>query len=121
MGELWAALIAAMSHWYQGKLFIEHSLSVEHDALHVIVGLIAWVAIAVISRRPLSSWRSFLWLVALILWNEAVDMWVELWPDLGMQLGEGFKDLVLTILMPGLLMLLIRVRPQLFSAGPPRS
>ena len=117
MTEIWAAMIAAMGRWHQGKLFIEHSLSVEHDALHVFVGLLAWLAIALISRRPLSSWRPFLWLIALILWNEVVDLWVERWPDIGMQLGEGFKDFALTILMPGLLMLLIRWRPQLFAAG----
>ena len=116
MHEVWAAIVSAMSRWHQGKLFIEHSLSIEHDALHVIVGMLVWLGIALISRRPLSSLRPFLWLCALILWNEAVDLWVELWPDLGMQLGEGLKDLVLTILMPGLLMLLIRWRPALFEA-----
>lgn len=117
MDDIWTAIVAGMSRWHQGKLFIEHSLSVEHDALHVLVGLLAWIAIAVVSRRPLSATRPFLWLCALILWNEAVDLWVELWPDRGMQLGEGFKDLMLTILMPGLLMLLIRWRPGLFTAA----
>ena len=117
MNDLWLAVVSGMARWHQGKLFIEHSLSVEHDALHVVVGLLAWLAIAFVSRRPLSSWRPLLWLIALILWNEAVDLWVERWPELGMQLGEGFKDFVLTILMPALLMFLIRWRPQLFAPG----
>ena len=117
MHDIWGAVIAAMSHWHQGKSFIEHSLAVDHDALHVLVGLMAWLAIAMISRRPFSSLRPFLWLCALILWNETVDLWVELWPDLARQLGEGMKDILLTIFMPGLLMLLIRRRPQLFAAA----
>ncbi len=116
MHQIWAVIVSAMSRWHQGKSFIEHSVSIEHDALHVIVGLLAWLGFALISRRPLSSIWPFLWLCALILWNEAVDLWVELWPDLGMQLGEGFKDIVLTIAMPGLLMVLIGLRPALFTA-----
>lgn len=117
MHDLWMAISAGMSRWHQGKLFFEHSLAVEHDALHVLVGMLAWLVIAAISRRPLSSPRPFLWLCALTLWNEAVDLWVELWPDRGMQLGEGFKDLMLTILVPGVLTLLIRRWPRLFRAA----
>lgn len=103
-----------MSGWHQGKLFIEHSLSVEHDALHVLVGLLAWLVVALITRRPLSCWRPFWWLFALILWNEAVDLWVERWPDPGQQYGEGAKDLLLTIAAPAVLTWLMRVRPKMF-------
>ncbi|MES2001955.1 MAG: hypothetical protein V4444_06570 [Pseudomonadota bacterium] len=117
MHDIWAAILSAMGQWHQGKLFLEHSVAVEHDALHVIVGLLAWLGIAGISRRPLSSWTPFLWLVALILWNEAVDLWVEQWPDAGQQYGEGFKDFALTILMPALLMVLVRRRPGLFATS----
>ena len=115
MHKLWEWLLSGMTQWHQAKLFLEHSLSVEHDALHVLVGMFAWLIIAAISRRPLSSWRPFWWLFALILWNEAVDLWVELWPDAGKQLGEGVKDLALTILLPALLTALIRARPKMFS------
>ena len=108
-------IVAAMSEWHQGKLFLEHSLSIEHDALHVLVGIAAWLVIAMVIRKPLSAWRPFLWLFALILWNEAVDLWVERWPDPGQQYGEGVKDLVLTILVPLVLMWLIRKRPAMFS------
>lgn len=117
MQKLWDWLLSAMGEWHQAKLFFERSLSVEHDALHVIVGFLVWLLIAVISRRPLSSWRPFWWLFALILWNEAVDLWVELWPDAGKQLGEGAKDLTLTILLPALMTALIRARPKLFVVG----
>jgi hypothetical protein len=106
-----------MSSWHQGKLFVEHSLSIDHDALHVIVGVLAWLALALVLRRQLGSWAPLLWLLALILWNETVDLWTEQWPDAGMQYGEGAKDVLLTMLLPILLMAAVRVRPQMFGTG----
>lgn len=117
MHEIWGWISAAMADWHQSKLFVEHSLAVEHDALHLITGVLLWLAIAWLLRKPLSAWAPFLWMFAIIVWNEAVDFWVEIWPDPGQQLGESFKDLILTILVPGLLMLLIRTRPQMFVNG----
>jgi hypothetical protein len=114
---LWHAVISAMSSWYQGKLFIEHSLSISHDSLHIIVGVLLWIALGLVLRRPLTSWRPWLWLFAAILWNEAVDLWVERWPDPGMQYGEGAKDLLLTLAVPTIVMWAARTRPDLFRAG----
>lgn len=105
-----------MGSWHQGKLFIEHSLSVEHDALHVIAGVLAWLVIAAVLRRPMTDWRPLLWLFALAFWNEAVDLWVEIWPDFGMQLGEGAKDLALSVVVPALIMAVARARPHMFRA-----
>jgi len=105
-----------MGSWYQGKLFIEHSLSVGHDALHVIVGALLWVALGLLLRRPLTAWRPLLWLLAAALWNETVDLWVERWPDPGMQYGEGAKDVLLTMAVPAILMWVARFRPELFRA-----
>ena len=115
--HLWTAVIDAMGAWHQGKLFLEHSLAIDHDALHVIVGVLVWLVAALLLRRPITSWQPFLWCFAIILWNETVDLWVEQWPDPGMQYGEGAKDLVLTILVPGLLMISARSRPDLFRSG----
>lgn len=114
--EAWAAFQSLMGQWHAGKMAIEANIAVAHDALHVIFGMLAWIAIALVMRRPLSSWRPFGWLFALILWNEAVDLWVEIWPDHAKQFREGGKDLLLTILLPALLTLLIRTRPKLFAA-----
>ena len=120
-----------MTTWHQGKLFIEHAVTISHDSLHVIVGVLLWVVFGLILRRPLSSWLPWLWIFAVILWNETVDLWVEQWPDPGMQYGESAKDLLLTMALPTLLLVLTRFRPQLFagrevrrsrrgSGGPPR-
>jgi hypothetical protein len=110
-----------MTSWHEGKLFIEHAIAIDHDALHVIVGVLFWLVFSLLTRRPISSWRPWLWLLALILWNETADLWTEQWPDPGMQYGEGAKDIGLTMLIPTVLMLIARVQPQLFRASPARS
>ena len=116
--DFWRALIGAMTSWHQGKLFIEHALTISHDTLHIIAGLLLWMALGLVLRRTLPSWRPWLWLLALILWNEAVDLWVEQWPDAGQQYGEGAKDLLLTMVVPTIVMLVARARPDLFRQGP---
>lgn len=112
--RLWHVVTSAMMSWHQGKLFIEHTVAIDHDALHVIVGVLLWVIIAAVIRRSLSSMRPWLWVLAIIAWNETVDLWVEQWPDPGMQYGEGAKDLLLTMLLPTVLMFVARFAPGLF-------
>ena len=109
-----------MTSWHQGKLFIEHSLTINHDSLHMLVGVLLWLAFGLLLRRPLTSWRPWLWLFAIILWNETVDLWIELWPDPGQQYGEGAKDLLLTMAVPTILLFAARWRPDLFRQGPRR-
>jgi hypothetical protein len=115
--QLWAIVTRAMSGWHQGKLLVEHAVSISHDTLHVLVGLIVWLLLAMAMRRPLTSWRPWLWTFALIFWNEAVDLWTEVWPDPGQQYGEGLKDLALTMFVPTLLLAAARLRPDLFRRG----
>lgn len=106
--------MAAMSSWHEGKLFVEHSVSISHEALHIFVGVLLWLAFGLLLRRPLSSWWPWLWVLGLILWNETVDLWNEQWPDPGQQYGEGAKDVLITMLVPTLLMTAVRLRPDLF-------
>ena len=108
---------STMEGWYQTKLFIEHSLWISHDSLHVIVGVLLWMVIGLALRRPLTSWRAWWWLLAVILWNEVVDLWVERWPDPGQQYGEGARDILLTMLLPTMLTWAARSRPDLFRAS----
>jgi hypothetical protein len=103
-----------MASWHQGKLFVEHLAQITHDTLHLILGLLIWIAAGLVTRRPLTSWQPWLWVLAFILWNETADLWTEHWPDPGMQYGEGAKDVALTMLVPTLLMFAAKVRPHLF-------
>jgi hypothetical protein len=104
-----------MMAWYEAKMFIERAIFFSSDALHMLVGMVAWVVIAILWRRPLSDWRPWLALLFLLALNEAVDLWVERWPDLAAQYGESAKDLLLTTAIPTLVMILARSRPSLFS------
>ena len=121
MSKIWGAVVGAMTSWHEAKLFIENSVSITHDALHVIFGVLAWLLFALMLRRPIGSWRPWLWLLALIAWTETVDLWMERWPDPRMQYAEGIKDLLLTMLVPTVLLLAARARPELFRQGSGRS
>jgi hypothetical protein len=114
------ALSAGMMAWYEAKMFIEHAVFFTSDALHVLVGMVAWIVIAAVSRRPLSDWRPWLAVLVLLILNECVDLWAEQWPDKAMQYGESAKDVLLTITLPTVLMFAIRLRPNLFRAPPGR-
>jgi hypothetical protein len=118
--DLWTMLTTAMQSWHQGKLFVEHSLTISHDTLHVLVGVLLWIALGLAFRRPLTSARPWLGLLAIILWNEAVDLRVEQWPDPGKQYGEGAKDILLTMALPTILMFIARIRPDLFRSAATR-
>ncbi|MES2136797.1 MAG: hypothetical protein V4502_07030 [Pseudomonadota bacterium] len=117
--DIWTTVVAAMTSWHQGKLFIEHSFDFSHDSMHIIVGLLAWLVAAMVLRRPITEWRPWLWAFALIFWNEIVDLVTERWApqDRGWQYGEGVKDLVLTMIVPTILMFAARYRPDLFRKG----
>src|SRR3954447_24846912 len=99
-GSPLTTLSAGMMAWYRTKMFVEHAIFFSSDALHVLVGMAAWIVIAMLWRRPLSDWRPWLTVLGLLLLNEFVDLWVERWPDLAMQYGESAKDLLLTMILP---------------------
>ena len=110
------AVSEGMLSWYRVKMFIEHASVISSDAIHVLVGVIVWLGAAWVSRRATAAWLPWLAVLALILLNEAIDLSVERWPDLAMQLGESAKDVMLTMALPTLLMIGIRIRPNLFRA-----
>ena len=111
--DIWVGIRDAMISWHQGKLFIEHAVTINHDALHTIVGTLVWLLFAMLLRRPITSWYPWLWTLAVITWNETVDLWTEHWPEPGQQYGEGAKDLLLTMLIPTILALSVRFVPGL--------
>jgi hypothetical protein len=117
MRGVWDAITSIMTSWHESKVFIERAIAINHDALHVIVGVLLWAVLGMVIRRPLSSWYPWLWLLAVILWSETVDLWVEKWPDPSQQYGEGAKDVFLTMILPAVLMFVVRWRPALFAGG----
>jgi hypothetical protein len=101
--------------WYHFKQWLELSLGLDMDALHIYAGVLVQLAAALLLRRSLASpWP---WLIALIAVaaNEYYDLAYEVWPQREMQFAEGLKDGWNTMLMPTLLMLLARFAPRLFD------
>ena len=109
--------LSVATAWYEGKQIVENTLSVSNDALHVVIGVLVWLALAVIAKRPVSSWLPWAGLAIVLLWNELVDLMIEQWPDPVQQYGEGAKDLLLTMLVPTVILLAARYRPQLFRVA----
>lgn len=110
---IWGAVSTVFAKWHEIKTGIEAVGAVSDDALHVIVGVALQLMFALILRRPLASWKPIVPVVGLLLFNEAVDLWVERWPSQSQQLGEGAKDFLLTLVLPVLITVSLRFRPRL--------
>ena len=104
--------------WYQLKLFIEHASGVSMDTLHVLAGFAIFLVAALALKRSAASALPWLATLLLEIGNEAYDLTVELWPDLGSQLGEAAKDIILTMTLPTILLLVARWRPSLLVKAP---
>lgn len=113
--EIWTSISALFTGWYDVKMIIERAGMVSTDALHVIAGVMLQLLFASVLRRPLSAWLPWLAVLGLLLFNEAVDLWVERWPSLAMQIGESLKDLLLTMILPTALLAAFRLSPALGS------
>jgi hypothetical protein len=100
--------------WHEWKLFFGHSVSFSTDSAHVIGGVLIQLTAAFLLRKPLSSWWPWFVVLVFALINEFIDLWVEKWPEPAMQYGEGFKDLLLTMLLPTVLLLSVRIFPSLY-------
>ena len=114
------AVSAGMMAWYEAKMFIEHTIFFTSDALHILVGMVAWIVIAAVSRRPLSDWRPWLAVLVLLVLNECVDLWAEQWPNKAMQYGRVGQGRPADDPLPTVLIFAIRLRPKLFRAPPGR-
>jgi hypothetical protein len=100
-----------MIGWYQMKLFVEHASGISMDALHILVGFLLFVLAARLLKRPLGSLLPWFALLLIELANEAYDFHVEIWPNVASQLGEGAKDILLTMILPTLTLAIVRWRP----------
>ena len=101
--------------WHQVKLFLQHASGTSMDALHVIVGVVLLFAVALLLRTTVARPLPLLVVLLVQILNEASDFRVEIWPEVGMQLGEAAKDVVLTMLVPTLIFLAARYRPGLLA------
>ena len=113
LATVWQLVSALFSGWHNVKMMVEGPAVVSDDSLHVIAGVVVQILFAAVLRRPLSSWGPWFAVLGALAFNEAVDFWVERWPSLASQLGESAKDLVITLCLPTILMLSLRLLPVL--------
>ena len=113
--EIGEVVAGSVSVWHSVKDFAERATAVSPDALHVLAGVVLQLLVAALLRRSVSSWLPWLCLLAMLSINEALDIWSDPWPSVGMQLAESAKDLILTMILPTLLLFAARKRNRLFA------
>lgn len=91
---------------------IEHSLGFSNDTLYLIAGVALHLLAAFILRSSLRNFGPWLLVLALALVNELNDFHVQVWPD---RLGHGAKDIVLIMLVPTILLIVARKKPNLLT------
>jgi hypothetical protein len=109
------ALNGSAASWHESKLFVEQLIAICHDTLHLLAGVVLWLLLAVVMRRSVADWQPLAATAAVAILNEAVDLWFDIWPSAGRQTGEGARDLIVTLAVPALLFVVIRLKPSLFQ------
>lgn len=103
---------AGVMDWHGIKSLTVDMTGVSRDALHVLAGLGVQFFIALIVRRPLSSWIPWSLMLLAAVINELYDFtydgafYLPLWP-------EAVHDLWLTMAVPTILFVLARWAPGL--------
>ena len=97
-----------MSAFQDAKLWLVHTLGLSKDALHIYVGLIVFLFVAVVFRLKLSDWRPLAAVLLVAIAGEAWDIYdterigaPQVWA------GNG-HDIWNTLFWPAVLFLLAR-------------
>jgi hypothetical protein len=101
--------------WYAFKELASHATGWPMDTLHVMIGVLLQLLFAAVLRSSVARPAPWLMVFGLELANEAYDLWFERWPSLAMQLGEGLRDILGTMLLPTVLLLVARHWPKLLA------
>lgn len=79
------------------------------DALHVYVGLLVFLGVAIVSRRPLRAWTPWLCVLAAACLGELVDMLDELASVGHWNRAASLHDLWNTLMWPTVILLSARL------------
>lgn len=92
------------------KFAIVAATDLSKDALHIYVGLFVLLFVAMLSKKPLSSWLPWLAVVLVALVGEIVDLRDDL-SSLGYwRWSASLHDIINTCLWPSVLLILERPR-----------
>lgn len=107
-----------MQEWISIKSAIVETAGLDSGAAHVLASFLALVALALLLRRPLSSFVPYMGVLVLELVNEAAtgfaDGVFEDW-----ELASSIQDVWLVMALPSLVLIAHRVAPQLAGRSYP--
>ena len=102
-------------NWIELKDYLSQITDLDQDALHIYAAVLIQIGAAALLRRSLASILPWLAVWAVLLVNEAVDLWLP-----GERIGQwqvtgGIQDSWNTMALPTLLWLLAHYAPALMS------
>ena len=110
--------------WFQAaKIDVVELTGLTKDALHVHIGVIAFLALCLLLRRRAWDWPPLLAVLLLTLAGELVDMLTRIARGNPMVLFDHVHDLVNTMVLPTLIFIVVRYtnlfsRPSRHEAQP---
>ncbi len=108
-------------NWIEFKDYLSQVTSLDQDALHVYAAVLIQIGAAALFRRSLASIIPWLTVWAVLIVNEAVDLWLPRETIGQWQISGGIQDSWNTMALPTLLWLLAYHAPRLMTdrAPPP--
>jgi hypothetical protein len=99
--------------WLQFKDFLSDWTGLSEDALHIYAAVLVQLAAAAALRSSLARALPWLCVLAVLVGNEALDLYLPGQPIERWQIDGGIRDLWNTLLMPTILLLTARFFPRL--------
>ena len=106
--------------WLLFKDFLSDWTGLSEDALHIYGALLVHLAAAALLRASLARFLPWLCVLAAIVINEALDVYLPGHPIEQWQIDGGIQDLWNTMLLPTLLWITARFTPHLVTGRPGR-
>ncbi len=105
------------AEWSTFKADVLAAAAIDRGAAHVLLSVVALVALALVMRRPLWSWIPWAGVLVLQLLNEAIsgyaDRVLEPW-----ELRGSIADVLLVMALPSFLVAACRFAPSLLRPRP---
>lgn len=97
-------LYLGLRQWSSSKQVIEDFIPLDHNFLHLAVGVLIYLGISSTSGSFSRRWFGWLTVLIVALVNEASDIISERWHDTDLQYKESMFDLGWTLALPSLLL-----------------
>lgn len=112
----WGKLSEFGAWWRPMKNGFEESIPIAPEAIHVLVGVCIQLFAAWWMKRSIAEWRPWFVVLFLIVVNESADLFSRQWPWTHRHVMASVTDLLLTLSVPTLLLVAVRIRPDMFRS-----